>query len=506
MSDGPALRAAICANPDDDTARLVYADWLEENNSPGTAGRAGSSGGAGSGTSAKRAQFIRAKVEEARLDAADTAARDLSWLVRFELGGGAGRIDWRAVDAELGAHVADAERYSALVSPLTYESEGVPRIAGVDYWGWGRGFYQHLHVANATALLKHTGELFRAAPIDSARFERLTAAQARELVRSGHLVRFRELSFGESVEPEAVRVFGAHADATGVRQIAVDFAKHLEPLAAGKHWTGVRTLLLRGLKPRGAARGVYAELFARPWCRGLRTVEANQSGLDSKAAQALARHCPELRVLNLAHNPIDDDGASALARSKSLKRLRVLNLTDSRIESDTCGALIAGAHLPALTVLGLAGCGSGPSAKALAQGTRAPTLRALVLSYTDVGPVAGALAAHPALAELLVLDLRGANLRDDGAEALFRAPVFERLAYLDLGANEIGPRGARALAAWPGAANLQWLNLLGNPLGDAGCKALAAGTNFKNLKALSAEGRGTIHLKKRFKKAMVDDE
>ncbi len=31
MNDGDALLAAIIANPDDDTPRLVYADWLDEN-------------------------------------------------------------------------------------------------------------------------------------------------------------------------------------------------------------------------------------------------------------------------------------------------------------------------------------------------------------------------------------------------------------------------------------------------------------------------------------------
>src|SRR5438874_1548572 len=30
MSDRDALYAAVCANPDDDTARLVFADWLDE--------------------------------------------------------------------------------------------------------------------------------------------------------------------------------------------------------------------------------------------------------------------------------------------------------------------------------------------------------------------------------------------------------------------------------------------------------------------------------------------
>jgi len=34
MSDEPALRAAILAHPDEDTPRLAYADWLDENGHP----------------------------------------------------------------------------------------------------------------------------------------------------------------------------------------------------------------------------------------------------------------------------------------------------------------------------------------------------------------------------------------------------------------------------------------------------------------------------------------
>ncbi|HEV3384748.1 MAG TPA: TIGR02996 domain-containing protein, partial [Gemmata sp.] len=56
MSDRDALHAAICANPDDDTPRLVFADWLDEHGE------------------AKRAAYIRASIEEYRQTTADTAA------------------------------------------------------------------------------------------------------------------------------------------------------------------------------------------------------------------------------------------------------------------------------------------------------------------------------------------------------------------------------------------------------------------------------------------------
>jgi len=51
MSDETALLTAILANPDEDTPRLVFADWLDEN---------------GSGSSAARAEFIRVQVEVTR--------------------------------------------------------------------------------------------------------------------------------------------------------------------------------------------------------------------------------------------------------------------------------------------------------------------------------------------------------------------------------------------------------------------------------------------------------
>jgi uncharacterized protein (TIGR02996 family) len=50
MSDQDALLAAIAAEPDDDTPRLAYADWLDENDEP------------------TRAEFIRVQVEVARVE------------------------------------------------------------------------------------------------------------------------------------------------------------------------------------------------------------------------------------------------------------------------------------------------------------------------------------------------------------------------------------------------------------------------------------------------------
>src|SRR4051812_46356814 len=57
MSDEKALLAAIWEHPHEDTPRLMYADWLQENGQP------------------ERAEFIRVQCELARLEKGDASAR-----------------------------------------------------------------------------------------------------------------------------------------------------------------------------------------------------------------------------------------------------------------------------------------------------------------------------------------------------------------------------------------------------------------------------------------------
>src|SRR5271155_2098705 len=56
-NDGDALRQTILAQPDDDLARLVYADWLDENGQP------------------DRAAFVRAQVRAAQAEPHSPDAR-----------------------------------------------------------------------------------------------------------------------------------------------------------------------------------------------------------------------------------------------------------------------------------------------------------------------------------------------------------------------------------------------------------------------------------------------
>jgi uncharacterized protein (TIGR02996 family) len=127
MNDQTALLRAICENPDDDTVRLAYADWLEEHDDP------------------TRADFIRTQIEFARTSPGDP-------LYRY--------VRWR--------NLAFEKRYTA---ELRRE---LPVWPGVDFGNHIRGFVEDLHVAHYRILRQHAGEVFGTFPIRSLRVRHLS--------------------------------------------------------------------------------------------------------------------------------------------------------------------------------------------------------------------------------------------------------------------------------------------------------------------------------------------
>src|SRR5262245_20537259 len=79
MTDKDALLRNICAHPEDDAPRLVYADWLEEH---------------GEGADLARADFIRAQVALARAAPDDPAIPSLRQREKRALRGN--RARWLA--------------------------------------------------------------------------------------------------------------------------------------------------------------------------------------------------------------------------------------------------------------------------------------------------------------------------------------------------------------------------------------------------------------------------
>jgi uncharacterized protein (TIGR02996 family) len=128
MTDGEALRRAIVADPDDDTPRLIYADWLDENGRP------------------DRAAFIRAQVE----------------AVRAEPFGPVARAAKERADRLLERH---RDEWEARVYGRVIDCEFV------------RGFVGHVTV-DAGAFPEHAGFLFETQPIQGVRIVRELRAGA----------------------------------------------------------------------------------------------------------------------------------------------------------------------------------------------------------------------------------------------------------------------------------------------------------------------------------------
>ncbi|MCI0703472.1 MAG: hypothetical protein L0241_20525, partial [Planctomycetia bacterium] len=374
-----------------------------------------------------------------------------------------------------------------------------------------RGFFNFVWVDNGSTFLKHADTIFNSAPVTHVGFTGLTAEEARDLIKAGHLARLRELSLDNEVEPEAVRRLGSHRDASAIRKLEIidplDATETVEALADGKHWTGLECLDISDLEDcmNPPDMGYAADLFGRKQFRNLRKLIAWACNLDNDAVKAIARNMPELRYLDAAINRrITGKGAIALAESKSLSHLRWLNISNCSITSASAtAAVINSAKFPNLTVLQLSSnFARGPDVKELAKPGRGASLRILTLGsseFTEAG--FEALAKCPAIRGVWYLDLESTHVTDEALEKFVKAAAFDHLVYLDLSGNDLTSRGARTLAAWPGAERVQWLDLSGNKIEQSGAKAIAASEHLRRLKFIHATGRGTALLKKRFKKA-----
>jgi uncharacterized protein (TIGR02996 family) len=126
----PFLRA-ICADPEDDTVRLVYADWLDENGDP------------------DRAEFIRLQIQRAQLKAGGESPKELK-------------------DRDVLLRRLHEERRRREL-PLKILPDTWQR-----FW---RGFVSGV-TANAGYLLQNADAIFTAAPIQFLHVRRLTDGTA----------------------------------------------------------------------------------------------------------------------------------------------------------------------------------------------------------------------------------------------------------------------------------------------------------------------------------------
>lgn len=144
MSDHDALLNAIAEQPEEDTPRLMYADWLEENGDP------------------ERADFVRIQVRLAQpgLTGEEKAAlvrRHRPYLTGFER-------RWK---------------------------EELPRIDGVEWGDFNRGLIEEVRAPSEQPVVAHAAEIFAVPGLHVLRLWRL--AGGADLAAVPELIRLRRL-------------------------------------------------------------------------------------------------------------------------------------------------------------------------------------------------------------------------------------------------------------------------------------------------------------------------
>lgn len=350
MSDEEALLAAIWAEPQEDTPRLAYADWLEET---------------GRQANVARAQFIRLQCETAVLDEDDPEFRSK-----------------RAAANKLLARWGSAWRMS------------VPAVNRL--WPWHRGFPQpDDRGIDADDLFALPEAELRRTPCRS--FCVMDAAERfDELLAWPHLDRLDTFYLRSGVPTG--KWISRQRVCPGFRNVArislIDCpitVPQLKSLLDSFRDQRIVELRLNGSK---IGDDGFRMVLNHPVMAGVRAFGVTAIGLTAAGVRALAesRYHPPVPSLGLAWNPIDDEGIAELVRWPGLSRIRVIDLNNARIGDAGAAALAGCASLRGLRKLWLGDNRIGPEgALAIAS---SPHLKGLTSLYLHENPLTPAALRH----------------------------------------------------------------------------------------------------------------
>jgi uncharacterized protein (TIGR02996 family) len=497
VNHADAFVADVVADPHDDAPRLIYADWLLDQDEPATRARA---------------ELIRVQYALERLAAGDVrraalAQRQKDVLLAHEREWTAGLRElgvraWRfrrgfveGVKLHPASLVRNGERLRSLAPVRELDlttSPDYPWVSPTVYNDWGAVAGHPLFAQLDMLDLAEVGEiggpelrgLLAAAGLP--RLERLAvtwngaaglaAAQAPPLrglcLRNGVgsaeglfsapcLEGLTSLetygcddltALGRSALPgtlEDLSLRGTIRDADDARRFARSPFPRLKRASLARVGPSLRPLL--------PAEGRRAEFLTR-----VESLDLTANGLDAEGVGTLAAGEWEgLRRLVLDGNPVGPQGSAALARSASLASLASLHLRTAGLGDD---------GLAALTAL--------------------PGLRELNVSYNGIhsGGVLRLSERWPAGLE--VLDLSWNPCRDAGVITLCQSAGLASLKALDLSYCELGHGAAEFIAHCPRLKNLETLNLATNRITDVGLVALAGSPHLGGLRSLHLGNSG----------------
>lgn len=478
LSDRDALLSAIRANPEEDTPRLMFADWLDENGDP------------------NRAEFIRLQCELAQLadDGSDSQAvyeflRDRDFVTRPS-------ADWPRIDGGIHRRIALATRNNDLV--MQFGRDWLPKLPKryhVAWDGFHRGFPYRVSLDRAKKLAEIAPRLRTATPgttLDSSEFSPEFVGRVADAGLMGWvngLILRGACGLG-------LRAWGHHPEAravTSLRVTSYDSGNTEEVIAAladSDHWAGLREL---DLSESYIEADVAETLFGIRHLRSLRRLRVGgYGGNGAWTAETLrvfaAASFDSLVTLQLNRCGMEDDATEVLAACPHLKTLRTLDLDANQIAGPGVTALLTSPHLVNVAFLGLHG---NPGTRLDADRLAAASPGGLRMFHGHgcrfrVADVR-ALAHCPRLHTLWYLDLDANNLGTTAVRELIRGFQDFCPPIIWMTHNRIDDRGAELLAKWKASQALDVLHLRYNSITDAGIRAILASPYLANLEGLGVD-------------------
>ncbi len=521
MSDEAALLAAIVANAEDDTPRLVYADWLDEHEAP------------------IQAEFIRTQCRLASGSAADPNYPDLleryaelvaqfrpmanatvlalppGFVYQADIRHGTDHFrrgflhtagaEWTAdyrdewgpppTDAELdrvceglAPLVANTTVRHLVLDEMTPESlarvlvaPGAVALTGLtvqaadDTPDGGDALLRALAAAKSINRLEHLGPTWNATVAGlralDARFDRLrsfdfpslsgTAAEIPAIARTRWFRNLRSASVVNMDRALQEPLLAAFAQLPHLESLDLRF-NHRTALKAFGIATGFPALA----RLRCGSVNVGVAKLARG--RFPRLAELVARGVRPDAFRTLleAKWLSQLRVLDVFNGVLTDASAVALSQSAAAPHLRILRLKFTQFTKAGLMTIADGSRFPNLTTLDIRTRNTLVRPATMAQfaaNLSLPHVRHLSLGEWPLGDEgAKALAKNPALANVTRLMLDRCGIGESGFTALVRSPYLQQLVELDVGNNNLKKAAALLDTAW--LPRLAAFGLSGNPL------------------------------------------
>jgi uncharacterized protein (TIGR02996 family) len=438
MSDGEALLAAILAHPGEDTPRLAYADWLDEQ---------------GGERNEQMAQYIRLAIEQDRPDVRYNPFRIpfTQWSSAPE------RQRLRLLENHIQPH------WQAVL-----KGRNKPLDEPNCTFDFNRGFPEQVR-APAQLLIDRGDALVRLAPVQSLSVN-LSAEHLRPLLERPWLKQIKELNL--------------------VATSAISVPPHWGEFALGPALPQLETVWMEAgsLTAEEAAALVKANPFPR-----LRRLQFGGVGLARSAPVLFANQAVgDLEEVFAYGSHCTTEGIAAIMNCPGIRHLKRLLLPGSTMQPVTIREMTMGRHWANLVELTLYSAQLTDAGAAVLAQAPPTTLQCLQLSMNGIGSTGAAeLARSPLLAGLRVLDLSLNPIRTEGAVALATSPHLDKLEWLRLESCNIHPEGIIALAGNPALAGLKWLNLRGrNTIDTEAATALATSPHLNNLQYLWANTQG----------------